>query len=88
LGGMSPRRALTPAVSLIRPLLPLTRKEVQDYLEVHGLGSRQDRSNSDPKFTRNWVRRKVLPLLEKRAPGVKKRLAAISEKVRAATGRT
>ena len=88
LGGMSPRRNLAPGVALIRPLLPLTRDEVQDYLEVHDLGSRQDRSNSDPKFTRNWVRREVLPLLEKRAPGVKERLAALAEKVRAATGRT
>lgn len=87
LGGMPPRRVLAPGVALIRPLLPLTREEVRDYLEVHGLLSRQDRSNSDSKFTRNWVRREVLPLLEDRAPGVKERLAAVAEKVRAATGR-
>ena len=51
------------------------------------LGCREDASNADPKFTRNWVRREVLPLLEKRAPGVKERLAAIAAQVRAATGR-
>jgi len=87
LGGISPRRELAPGVELVRPLLPLTRREVLAYLEVHGLDWRQDRSNADPKFTRNWVRRKVLPLLERRAPGVKERLAAIAEKVRTATGR-
>lgn len=87
LGGMSPRRELAPGIALIRPLLPLTRAEVSDYLDVHGLSSRLDRSNADPKFTRNWVRREVLPLLEKRAPGVKERLAAVAEKVRAAAGR-
>lgn len=86
LGGMSPSRPLAPGVALIRPLLPLTRREVRDYLGVHGLPFRQDRSNQDPKFTRNWVRSRVLPLLEKRAPGVKERLAAIAEKVRAASG--
>lgn len=88
LGGMAPRRTLAPGVALIRPLLPLTRSEVLDYLDVHGLPSRLDRSNGDPRFTRNWVRLEVLPLLEERAPGVKERLAAIAEKVRAATGRT
>lgn len=88
LGGMAPRRELAPGIALIRPLLPLTRAEVQDYLDVHGLDARRDASNSDPKFTRNWVRLAVLPLLEKRAPGVKERLAAIAEKVRETTGRS
>ena len=87
LGGIAPRRALRPGVEVIRPLLPLTRAEVFLYLKRHGLKWREDASNADPKFTRNWVRREVLPLLERRAPGVKERLAAIAAKVRAATGR-
>ena len=87
LGGIAPRRALVPGVELIRPLLPLTRAEVLLYLELHGLDWREDASNADEKFTRNWVRREVLPLLEKRAPGVKERLAAVAAKVRAAVGR-
>lgn len=87
LGGIPPLRALAPGVELIRPLLPLTRDEVRIYLEVHELPSREDETNRDPRFTRNWVRREVLPLLESRAPGVKERLALIAEKVRAAVGR-
>jgi tRNA(Ile)-lysidine synthase len=87
LGGMPPRRELAPGVALIRPLLPLTRAEVREYLKVHRLPSREDRTNADPAFTRNWVRREILPRLERRAPGVKARLAAMAEKVRAATGR-
>lgn len=87
LGGIPVRRALAPGVELIRPLLPLTREEILLYLKKHDLKWREDASNHDPKFTRNWVRRDVLPLLEKRAPGVKDRLAQIAAKVRAATGR-
>ncbi|MBI4062029.1 MAG: tRNA lysidine(34) synthetase TilS [Elusimicrobia bacterium] len=87
LGGIAPRRELIPGVELIRPLLPLTRAEVLLYLKMHGLDWREDASNRDPKFTRNWVRREVLPLLEKRAPGVKERLARMAAKVRVATGR-
>lgn len=88
LGGIPARRALVPGVELLRPLLPLTRAEVRTYLEVHGLDWREDATNRDPKFTRNWLRAEVLPLLEARAPGVKERLAAIAGKVRAATGRS
>jgi tRNA(Ile)-lysidine synthase len=87
LGGISPKRPLATGVVLIRPLLPLTRAEVLVYLELHGLSSREDRTNRDRAFARNWVRAEVLPLLEKRAPGVKERLSAIAAKVRAATGR-
>ena len=87
LGGISPKRPLEAGVALIRPLLPLTRAEVRLYLELHGLSWREDRTNKDRKFARNWVRAEVLPLLETRAPGVKERLSAIAAKVRAATGR-
>ena len=87
LGGIAPRRALVPGVELIRPLLPLTRADVMAYLKVHDLDWRDDLTNRDPKFTRNWIRREVLPLLESRAPGMKERLSGIAAKVRAATGR-
>ncbi|MBI5247182.1 MAG: tRNA lysidine(34) synthetase TilS [Elusimicrobia bacterium] len=87
LGGIPLRRPLAPGVELIRPLLALTRAEVLLYLKHHGLSWREDASNRDPKFTRNWVRRDVLPLLEKKAPGVKERLAGMAAKVRAVTGR-
>ncbi|UPT73118.1 MAG: tRNA lysidine(34) synthetase TilS [Elusimicrobiota bacterium] len=87
LGGIAPRRALAPRVSLVRPLLPLTRAEVALYLKANGLTAREDASNRDPKFTRNWVRREILPRLERRAPGVKERLSGLAAKVRAATGR-
>jgi tRNA(Ile)-lysidine synthase len=87
LGGIAPSRALAPGIALIRPLLPLTRAEVLVYLELHGLPWREDATNRDRAFARNWVRAEVLPLLESRAPGVKERLALIAAKVRAATGR-
>jgi len=84
LGGMAPSRALAPGVALIRPLLALTREEVLAYLEVHELPWREDRTNLDPRFARAWLRRDVLPLLERRAPGVKERLSLIAAQARAA----
>lgn len=86
LAGMAPRRALGD-FELIRPLLPLSRADVLAYLKVHSLKHRVDKTNADPRFTRNWLRRRVLPLLEKGNPKVRERLASLAEEVRALTDR-
>jgi tRNA(Ile)-lysidine synthase len=83
LAGISPRRALSGKVSLIRPLLPLRRGEILDYLQVHGLKHKRDSSNRDTHFTRNWVRKRVLPLLESRNPSIRERLAGFATQARA-----
>ncbi|MDD5658372.1 MAG: tRNA lysidine(34) synthetase TilS [Elusimicrobia bacterium] len=83
LAGIAPRRPLGRAAALIRPLLPLTRAELKIYADVHGLSWREDATNSDPRFTRNWLRIKVIPLLEQGNPRVRERLAGIARQVRA-----
>lgn len=83
LGGIPPRRALAPGVSLIRPLLPLSRAEIELYLERHELRAMNDRTNKDLELTRNWLRRRVLPELARRQPRVREHLAGIAEQVRA-----
>lgn len=83
LGAIAPSRPLAAGVALVRPLLPLSRPEVRLYLERHGLPSRKDRSNDSEAFARNWLRRRVLPALERRHPRVKEHLAGIAAQVRA-----
>lgn len=83
LGGMPPARPLAPGVTLARPLLPLTRAEVLAYLKVHGLRWREDESNASEAFERNWVRRRLLPSLERRRPGLKARLSVLAAQARA-----
>jgi tRNA(Ile)-lysidine synthase len=82
LGGIPPRRALAPGLALVRPLLPLRRSEIMLYLERHGLKHRTDRSNESLDFTRNWVRKKVLPLLETKQPRLREHLAALASQAR------
>lgn len=82
LAGIPARRPLTRRIELVRPLLPITREEVSLYLKLHGLRARLDRSNLDQDRTRNWVRRKVLPLLEERNPRIRERLAGIAAQMR------
>jgi tRNA(Ile)-lysidine synthase len=50
---------------IIRPLLGIRRRELQQYLEEIKQPWREDSSNADFRFTRNRVRKLVLPLLER-----------------------
>ncbi len=60
---------------LIRPLLPFTAKTLAAYLEEKKLPFITDSSNADLAYTRNRLRREVLPALEKAVPGAGAALA-------------
>jgi tRNA(Ile)-lysidine synthase len=63
LAGIPRIRALSPAVTLIRPLLDFNRSEVVQYLSDRQQNYRLDESNEDPSFTRNRIRHALLPQL-------------------------
>jgi tRNA(Ile)-lysidine synthase len=63
LAGIPAQRPLTLGVSVVRPLLQVTRAEVLAYLAEIGQASRLDRSNLDRRFTRNRIRHELLPRL-------------------------
>jgi tRNA(Ile)-lysidine synthase len=46
----------------VRPLLDVTRDEIEDFLRERGVTPRHDRSNDDPRFLRNRVRSLVREL--------------------------
>jgi tRNA(Ile)-lysidine synthase len=50
---------------IVRPLLGIRRRELEQYLTELKQPWREDSSNADDKFTRNRVRKLVLPLLER-----------------------
>jgi len=53
------------APRLIRPLLSISRAEVEEFLRSLGQDFRQDASNLDPRFLRNRIRSHLLPALER-----------------------
>lgn len=63
LGGMAKARPLGQAVTLIRPLLGLRRRDALEYLERLGQSFRVDSSNLEPRWTRNRIRLDLLPRL-------------------------
>ena len=50
-------------LTIIRPLLTTTRAEVEAYCAEHALAPRQDATNDETAYTRNRIRRELLPLL-------------------------
>ncbi len=50
---------------IIRPLLNITRKEIIEYLRKNNISYRIDKTNLGTDFTRNKIRKKLIPSLEK-----------------------
>lgn len=53
----------------LRPLLGISRAELQGYARVHDLDWVEDESNLDARYRRNALRQQVMPLLESHFPG-------------------
>jgi len=58
-------------IKILRPLRSTLRKEVLKYLKINHLRYRVDKTNYSLKYKRNFIRLKILPLLEKVNPQAK-----------------
>lgn len=79
-GGIAALRGIHPVREdgFIRPLLNVTRAEIDDFLKVRNITPRFDRSNADPRFLRNRVR----AMLREFDPTVIDNLAAVADHAR------
>src|SRR5579864_4106299 len=65
---------------IVRPLLSTRRRELEQYLRDIGQSWREDSSNAEQSFTRNRVRKLLVPMLEKEFnPSVAENLAELAE---------
>lgn len=79
LAGMSAKRPAHGQEShtaIVRPLLFATRAELLAYAQSEGISWREDRSNTQPDYTRNKFRLQVIPELKKENPAAYARFAA------------
>ncbi|MEE9255135.1 MAG: tRNA lysidine(34) synthetase TilS, partial [Pseudomonadales bacterium] len=70
-----PRRRAIGRGELARPLLELPGTELQRYARDCELSWVDDPSNESEQFDRNYVRHRILPLLEQRWPGYRQVMA-------------
>ncbi len=54
---------------LIRPFLEVSREDILSFLGSRGLTHREDRTNRDTGYLRNWIRLNLLPGLRERSEG-------------------
>lgn len=74
LSGMPVERCFAKGM-LIRPLLAISRKALECYAKQHRLDWITDESNHDPRFDRNFLRLKVLPILTARWASISSEIA-------------
>ena len=55
---------------IIRPLLGVSRREIEDYLEENAVPHVEDSSNESDDYSRNRIRRRVTPVLREINPGL------------------
>jgi tRNA(Ile)-lysidine synthase len=68
LAGIRPARRFGD-LQLASPLLCATRREIVAYLEEHRLRWREDQTNTEIIYTRNFIRHRLLPFLQEEASG-------------------
>jgi tRNA(Ile)-lysidine synthase len=77
LRGLSPITKWHPTregLSIIRPLLEVSRQETEQYCRDHKLETMIDKSNTSPDFLRNRIRRELRPMLESYNPQINEAL--------------
>jgi len=70
-------------LKFIRPLLCVTREEIEEYLRAEGLGYVTDATNADTAYSRNLIRSKVLPVLREMNPKVSAHMSAAADEAEA-----
>jgi tRNA(Ile)-lysidine synthase len=71
-----------PEGKILRPLLGVTRADVEAYLGALGQPWREDSTNRQLDYTRNRIRHELLPLLEGWNPQLRTHLAQMAELAR------
>lgn len=77
LAAMAPRSG-----HIIRPLLGVSRADIEGYLKARGLSFVNDSSNASDEFLRNSLRNRVLPAMEERFTDPSARLLSTTRQVR------
>ncbi|MHB8192502.1 MAG: tRNA lysidine(34) synthetase TilS [Bellilinea sp.] len=85
IAGMQSRTFLkqfSPRIPLVRPLLNFWRVELEIYCRNAGLSPRFDFTNEDVGYTRNRIRKELIPILAEYNPQIKERLHGLAAAAR------
>jgi tRNA(Ile)-lysidine synthase len=63
--GIKAMETTDPSRRLLRPLLGMTKREILQFLQNNRIEYREDLSNQDTDFSRNWLRKEIIPLFSR-----------------------
>ena len=67
--------------NIVRPLVYLTKKEIEEYLDIKKINYAVDKTNKSDKYTRNRYRNNILPILKKEYNDVHKKYIEFNNKI-------
>ncbi|BAV58763.1 hypothetical protein AGMMS49573_08610 [Endomicrobiia bacterium] len=76
--GIPQKRKINRNIVVIRPLLPVKRKFIEEYVRNHKLPFCTDKSNFSDIYTRNKIRLSLMPVFEKINPMAVEHIFALS----------
>jgi tRNA(Ile)-lysidine synthase len=62
---------------IVRPLSHLPKSKLQGYAQANGLKWREDNTNAQTKYRRNYIRHQLIPTLQERSPKEYERLVRL-----------
>ena len=81
LGGISPSRAFGNG-HLVRPLLAVSKEEILDYCRENKIGFVEDSTNAELSYSRNFIRKELVPDLKRLFDHPETRVARMTEWLR------
>jgi tRNA(Ile)-lysidine synthase len=76
--GIPVKRKISDKIYVVRPILCLKKDEIIKYLKENKLRYAIDKTNYDTSYTRNWIRHKLIPMIEKKQPNFGEHLIKMS----------
>lgn len=68
---------------IVRPFLCVTKEDIINYCEHHGIVPRIDASNQDDRYTRNYFRKHIIPIIKERNKSLPMTAQRLSESLQA-----
>ena len=67
---------------IIRPLLEVSKDEINEYVKKHNIPFVKDSTNDDDKYTRNFIRLNIIPKIKEIFPQAEKSIMRLSSSVK------
>ena len=71
-------------ISIVRPLMEVTKKEILDYSDLYKVIYYEDLSNDDDFYTRNRYRHNIIPLLRRENPNLNEKIIQFKDYIESA----